>query len=77
MTIHPREKVQAALERALKLDPCHEKAVHAVAAALCLPVEAVQERGWRVMRRHFLGDRKPPLREAIRAARAARNGGAV
>lgn len=43
MNIHPREKVQDALERAMKLDPCPEKAVHAVAAALCLPVEAVRE----------------------------------
>ena len=31
----------------------------------------VMEKGWRVMRRHFLGERKPSLREAIRAARDA------
>lgn len=43
MNIHPREKVQAALETALKLDPRRESAVHAVAQALCLPVEAVRE----------------------------------
>ena len=31
----------------------------------------VLEKGWRVMRHWFLGDRKPSLREAIRAARDA------
>lgn len=43
MNIHPREKVQDALERALKLDPCPDAAARAVAQALCLPVEAVME----------------------------------
>jgi len=43
MTILPRETVQAALERALKLDPCPDAAARAVAQALCLPVECVLE----------------------------------
>lgn len=43
MNIHPREKVQDALERALKLDPCPDAAARAVAQALRLPVECVLE----------------------------------
>lgn len=43
MTIIERNHVQSAFERALALDPCRERAAHAVAASLCLPVEAVQE----------------------------------
>ena len=44
MTITPREKVVAAVERALGLDPQRDidNAIHAAAAALALPVEAVE-----------------------------------
>lgn len=41
--ITTRERVRAALERALLLEPDDEAAVQAVAAALGLPPEAVRE----------------------------------
>ena len=43
MTIHPRQSVLAAFERALSLSPCRESAAAAVAQSLGLPVEAVLE----------------------------------
>lgn len=43
MSIVDRFKVRAAVERALALDPCVESALAAVAAALCLPIEAVRD----------------------------------
>ena len=43
MTIHPRESVLAAFERALTLNQCRESAAAAVAQSLGLPVEAVRE----------------------------------
>lgn len=43
MTIHPRQSVVDAFERALALDPCRESAATAVAQSLGLPVEAVLE----------------------------------
>ena len=43
MTIVTREKVRAAVERALQLAPDHEAAVAAAARALALPVEVVHE----------------------------------
>jgi hypothetical protein len=43
MTIVTHLAVRAAFERALQLDPTdHDAAMHAAAAALCVPVEAVQ-----------------------------------
>jgi hypothetical protein len=44
VTITPREKVLAAVDRALALDPKRDidNAIQAAAAALGLPVEAVQ-----------------------------------
>lgn len=41
--IYTHSYVPAAFERALALDPCREKAAHATAAALCLPVETIKE----------------------------------
>ena len=40
-----RDQVRAAVERALRLDPNHDMraAIASVAAALCLPVEAVRD----------------------------------
>jgi hypothetical protein len=45
MTITTRENVRACVERAMQLDEHTDldAAVQAVAAALCLPVEAVRE----------------------------------
>jgi hypothetical protein len=43
MTIATRAQVRAAVERALQLDPDTDAAIAATAAALALPVEAVQE----------------------------------
>lgn len=43
MTIIERQKVRAAYQRAIELHSCTHTAAHAVAQALCLPVEAVLE----------------------------------
>jgi hypothetical protein len=43
MTIITRAQVRAAVDRALQLDPDMDAAIRAAAAALVLPVEAVQE----------------------------------
>lgn len=45
MTIMERDRVRAALTRALELDPQHdmERAIGAVAHSLALPVEAVRD----------------------------------
>jgi hypothetical protein len=43
VTIATRPQVRAAVERALQLDPDHDAAIAATAAALALPVEAVRE----------------------------------
>ena len=45
MTIVQRDKVRAAVERALLLDPKRDMraAIASAAAALCLPVEAVED----------------------------------
>lgn len=41
--IAAREAVRAAIQRALDLDPCEDRAVQAVAQAMGLPPEAVRE----------------------------------
>ena len=38
-----REPLEQALRRALQLDPCHERAAHAVAHSLGVPLELVQD----------------------------------
>lgn len=43
MTITTRDNVRAAVERAMLLDHDLDAAVQAVAATLCLPVEAVRD----------------------------------
>lgn len=43
MTITTKDRVLAAIERALKLDPSLEIAIAAVAASLALPVECVRD----------------------------------